>query len=182
MKLTERAQFALAVDLVDELVRDLTDELGEVQPIELQIVGEQLQAENITTLAQYRERGPKEQLVQRYLETVMADCGAENHQLAELVLYLLTDENHTRPLKTRSELETDLRLLPKDLSASANKLDLVLNILVKSGLVLQLPEMPTVRYQLVHDYLVVFIRQQEEPKLQELAAELEKERKQRKAQ
>ncbi|MDJ0705361.1 MAG: hypothetical protein QNJ46_18925 [Leptolyngbyaceae cyanobacterium MO_188.B28] len=180
LRLTERARFSLADDLVDELVQDLTDELGEVQPIELQIVGEQLQAENIRTLAQYRERGPKEQLVQRYLETVMADCGAENHQLAELILYFLTDENHTRPLKTRVELVTDLRLVTKDLSAEADKLDLVLNILVNSGLVLQLPEMPTARYQLVHDYLAVFIRQQEEPKLKELAAELEKEREQRK--
>ncbi len=179
LRLTERTQFSLSADLVDELVRDLTDELEEVHPIELQVVGDQLQAENITTLTQYREKGPKEQLVQRYLETVMADCGAENRQLAELVLYLLTDENHTRPLRTRAELETDLRLLPQALAADADQLDLVLQILVQSGLVFQIPDIPTDRYQLIHDYLINFIRRQE-PKLKQLAAELEQEKEQRK--
>jgi hypothetical protein len=51
-------------------------------------------------------------------------------------------------------------------------LDLVLQIFVKSGLVLLLPEIPAERYQLVHDYLAAFIRQQQEPRLNELIAEL----------
>ena len=166
--LTERS-FYLAPDLIDELVRDLAGELGEVRPIELQVVGAQLQTENITTLAQYQERGPKEKLVERFLEAIVKDCGAENERAAALVLYLLTDENNTRPLKTRAELAAAL-------AAEADKLELVLDILLKSGIVFLIPQFPADRYQLVHDYLVSFIRQQRGA---ELLAELEREKQQR---
>ncbi|MBN3876275.1 MULTISPECIES: hypothetical protein [unclassified Nostoc] len=167
--LTERSHFYLEPALIDELVRDLAGELGEVRPIELQIVGMQLQTEKITTLDKYRQFGTKEKLVERFLEEVIHDCGAENEQVARLVLYLLTDENGTRPLKTRAELAADL-------ATEADKLDLVLEIFVASRLVLLLPESPADRYQLVHDYLVSFIRQQQS---NEILAELAREREQR---
>ncbi|HEY9829666.1 MAG TPA: hypothetical protein V6D26_03745 [Stenomitos sp.] len=160
--LTDNSHFHLEPALVEQLVQELAGELGEVRPIELQVVGAQLQAENITTLVQYQERGPKEALVKRYLEEVVRDCGSENQEVAELVLYLLTDENNTRPLKTRNEIATALR-------AETKKLDLVLQVFVQSGMVLLLPESPAKRYQLVHDYLVTFIRQQ---KGSDLIAEL----------
>ncbi|HEY9600583.1 MAG TPA: hypothetical protein V6C85_03170, partial [Allocoleopsis sp.] len=179
LSLTQRSQFYLEPELVEALVQDLASELGEVRPIELQVVGAQLQTESITTLAQYREHGPKEQLVQRYLQEVVADCGTEHQRAAELVLYLLTDENNTRPLKTRAELEGDLKALAIDLAAEADNLGLVLRIFVESGLVFLLPEMPADRYQLVHDYLVTFIRHQQEPKLKEVIAELEEEKRKR---
>ncbi|MBE8969174.1 PD40 domain-containing protein [Nostocales cyanobacterium LEGE 12452] len=167
--LTERSHFYLEPALIDELVRDLAGDLGEVRPIELQIVGTQLQTEKITTLDKYRQFGTKEKLVERFLEEVIHDCGAENEQVARLVLYLLTDENGTRPLKTRAELAVDL-------VAEVNKLDLVLEIFVASRLVLLLPELPSDRYQLVHDYLVSFIRQQQD---NGILAELNREREQR---
>jgi hypothetical protein len=167
--LTERSHFYLEPALIDELVRDLAGELGEVRPIELQIVGTQLQTDKITTLEKYRQFGTKEKLVERFLEEVIHDCGAENEQVARLVLYLLTDENGTRPLKTRAELAADL-------PAEVDKLDLVLEIFVASGLVLLLPESPADRYQLVHDYLVSFIRQQQG---NEILAQLAREREQR---
>src|SRR5919199_1298913 len=63
--LTEPTQFSLERSLIDQLVQDLAAELGEVRPIELQVVGAQLQAENITTLEKYLQRGPKEELVKR---------------------------------------------------------------------------------------------------------------------
>jgi CHASE2 domain-containing sensor protein/tetratricopeptide (TPR) repeat protein len=168
--LTERSHFYLEPALIEQLVRDLAGDLGEVRPIELQIVGTQLQTEKITTLDKYRQFGTKEKLVERFLEEVIHDCGAENEQVARLVLYLLTDENGTRPLKTRAELAADL-------TAEADKLDLVLEIFVASRLVLLLPESPADRYQLVHDYLVSFIRQQQGEKL---ITELQEERKRRK--
>jgi WD40 repeat protein len=157
-------------ELVDELVRDLAEDLGEVRPIELQVVGTQLQAEAITTLEKYKERGPKERFVERFLEEVVKDCGAEHEQIAKLILYLLTDENLTRPLKTRGDLEMELDF-------AKEKLDLVLEVLVKSRLVFLIPAVPSDRYQLVHDYLVVFVRQQQSARL---IAEIEKEREQRK--
>ncbi|MEC4817872.1 MAG: AAA family ATPase, partial [Scytonema sp. PMC 1069.18] len=176
-QLTERANFDLEPALVDKLVKDLAGDFGEVRPIELQVVGAQLQTEKITTLEKYRECGTQEELIKRYLQEVVDDCGEENQKVAELVLYLLTDEKNTRPLKTRAELERDLKQLAAD---DSNKLDLVLQIFVKSGLVLLLPENPADRYQLVHDYLAAFIRRQQEPKLTQLMAELEKEKQQRK--
>ncbi|MFP5275241.1 nSTAND1 domain-containing NTPase, partial [Coleofasciculus sp.] len=160
-QLTARSQFHLESELVEQLVQDLAGDTGKVRPIELQIVGAQLQAEGITTLAEYRQRGTKDELVQRYVEAVIKDCGQENQRVGELVLYLLTDEKNTRPLKTRSDLISELRALPLDWVMDSQQLELVLKIFVDSGLVVLLPEKPEDRYQLVHDYLVAFIRQQE---------------------
>ncbi len=186
LELTERtalrssaslSQFYLEPALIDELVRDLAGDLGEIRPIELQVVGAQLQTENITTLEQYHQLGanPKEKLVQRSLEEVIKDCGAENERAARLVLYLLTNENGTRPLKTRAELEADLQVL--GFESETEQLDLVLEILVGSGLVFLVPDCPANRYQLVHDYLVAFIRQQQAPGLlAELAEAKEKQK------
>ncbi|NEQ99898.1 MAG: hypothetical protein F6K30_24900, partial [Cyanothece sp. SIO2G6] len=113
-QLTTGTRMHLESDLVDALVEDLAESLREVRPIELQIVGAQLQTEAIHTLARYNELGnrPKETLVQRYLEDVVVDCGDhETQQLAELVLLLLTDERGTRPLKRRSQLEREFMAL-----------------------------------------------------------------------
>jgi WD40 repeat protein len=155
---TKNSQFSLAPDLIDALVEDLASELREVRPIELQVIGAQLQTEKITTLEQYRKHWLKEKLVERFLEEVVKDCGLENERAAQLVLYLLTNENNTRPLKTRAELV-------KDLATESQNLDLVLEILVGSGLVFRVLETPADRYQLVHDYLVPFIRQQRSAEL-----------------
>jgi len=152
--LTQKANFELEDSLIEELVDDLAGERGEVRPIELQVVGYQLQAEDITTLAKYQRWGPKQRLVERFLEEVVKDCGTENQPLARRVLYLLTDENGNRPLKSRAELAAEL--------ANPEQLNLILDILVGSGLVSLIPELPAPRYQLVHDYLGEFIQQQEE--------------------
>ncbi|HBK65954.1 MAG TPA: hypothetical protein DD000_21325, partial [Cyanobacteria bacterium UBA11166] len=143
--LTAKSQVNLEDALVDRLVEELAVELGEIRPIELQVVGAQLQTDGITTLDRYLQFGSKERLVARYLEEVIEDCGKENQKTAELVLYLLTDDNGNRPLKTRAEIIADL--------VAIDNLDLVLEILVKSGLVFEISEVPANRYQLVHDYL-----------------------------
>ncbi|MDM9585156.1 hypothetical protein [Nostoc sp. GT001] len=167
--LTKKTQLILENSLIDELVNDLSRDLGEVRPIELQVVGAQIQTEKITKLEQYRQHGPKEKFVWRFLKEIVEDCGSENEQIAKLVLYLLTDENNTRPLKTRADLELELNV-------KAQTLDLVLEILVRSGLVLRVPASPDNHYQLVHDYLLPFVRQQQSARL---IAELEKEKEQR---
>ncbi len=156
--LTDRSHFFLEDALIKALVNDLSSELGEVRPIELQVVGAQLQAEDITTLAEYENKGPKQKLVERFLEEVIQDCGLEHQQAANLVLYLLTDENNTRPLKTRSELTEELKeALGK--TGVEYQLDLILYILSQSGLVSREIVDGTEFYQLVHDYLADFIRQ-----------------------
>ncbi|MEG4206959.1 hypothetical protein QUA20_23910 [Microcoleus sp. Pol7_A1] len=154
--LTKRSQLDLSEDLVNALVEDLAGEVREVRPIELQIVGTQLEKRQITRLTEYQQLGnqAKVKLVEDFLAEVIADCGQENKDIAELVLYLLTDENETRPQKTLAELAADLRRI------ELVELELVLEMIVKSGLVLEVPGTPK-RYQLVHDYLVPFVRKLE---------------------
>ncbi|MBD2771793.1 AAA family ATPase [Iningainema tapete] len=172
--LTERTHLYLEPALVDKLVEDLAC-FGEIRPIELQIVGAQLQTDKITTLEKYHQIGNKEKLVEHFLEAAIQDCGAPNERAARLVLYLLTDENGTRPLKTNSELVADLEAL--DLAVEIDNLDLVLQVLVGAGLVFLVPEACAKRYQLIHDYLVRFIRQQQAPALwAELAAAKEQQK------
>ncbi|GAB4284703.1 MAG: hypothetical protein Fur0025_15660 [Oscillatoriaceae cyanobacterium] len=153
--LTERSQFHLQPELIDELVNGLARDSDSVRPIEMQLVGAQLQSENITTLEEYRQSGPKERLIERFLEEVIKDCGPENEYSARILLYFLTEENGVRPLKTRTDLIANLD------GYSDSQIDLILTILVASGLVYLIPDFPANRYQLVHDYLVNFIRQQE---------------------
>lgn len=191
-RLTKRSQFQLEPELITEMVKDLAyarDELyPSVRPIELQVVGAQMQAENITTLAEYRAKGPKEKLVQRYLDSVVQDCGEENKQMAELVLYFLTDQNNHRPLKTLTELIAELKVIFTDLNGEGSgskadidqlvrQLKLVLDIFVKSGLVFEVSDIPISRYQLVHDYLVDLIHQQ---KIDSEVGKLQEERQKRK--
>ncbi|MDJ0620988.1 MAG: hypothetical protein QNJ63_30335 [Calothrix sp. MO_192.B10] len=159
--LTERSQVHLEPELIDALVTDLSSELGEVRPIELQVVGNQLQDNRITKLSQYQSYRHNK-LIEQYIKELIADCGKENERAALLVLYLLTDENRKRPFKTKAEITAELAEFE-----NAEQLDLVLEILVHSGLVVLFPDVPE-RYQLIHDYLVDLIRylQQGESSLQ----------------
>ncbi|GGA07160.1 WD40 repeat domain-containing protein [Okeania sp. KiyG1] len=169
--ITSQTTFTLTPELIDELVKDLAGSLNTVRPIELQIVGSQLQNENITTLVEYQEKGPKQAFVGRYLEEVIKYCGPENERLAKVVLYFLTDENNTRPLKSRVELE--------EYTEEPERMELVLTVLVKSRLVFIIPTSPSDNYQLAHDYLAYFVRK-EMPEAAQIYAELEKERELRK--
>ncbi|MEG3934981.1 AAA family ATPase [Microcoleus sp. T3_B1] len=185
--LTERAEFYLEPALIDAFVEDLADELQEVRPIELQVVGAQLQEEGITSLAQYQQLGdnPKAELVKRSLERVISDCGLVNEDAAWKILFSLTDERGVRLIKTKHELslvtgsqpadarETELSAIgrnriplprhfakdPESRQKKTDNLDLILDILVGHGLLFLLREAPEDRYQLVHDYLVRPIRQ-----------------------
>ena len=96
--LTEHANFVLEPILVDELVKDLAGDRGSVRPIELQLVGSQLQDLNITTLAAYQAAGAKQRLVEQSVEEVIQACGKAAF-IAQQVLMLLTDEQGKRPLE-----------------------------------------------------------------------------------
>ncbi|MEH1840467.1 MAG: hypothetical protein V7L20_17300 [Nostoc sp.] len=159
--LTQRSHSELSDELINRLVQDLTGELDEVHPIELQIVGAQLQIENITTLGQYKLCGGSAKLVERWLGEVIKDCGQENEELTWKLLFELTDEKGTRPLKTKADLAAALvNNHDIDTISSFDTVgELILEILVGSGLVLRVREELGDRYQLVHDYLVEPIRQ-----------------------
>jgi len=187
--LTGRSRLSLEPALIDALVDDLAGELREVRPIELQVVGSQLETEGIHTLSDYRALGlkPKEELVTRYLQDVVEDCGEEYAPLAARVLYKLTDERGTRPLKTYPELQRELEAVNfsmpgypvspcgDPLATGKDSLDYVLRMLAGSGIVMYLPEQPDDRYQLIHDYIAETVRQKYAPNIAaELAAEREK--------
>ncbi|MEW6497972.1 MAG: hypothetical protein AB1589_36550, partial [Cyanobacteriota bacterium] len=213
------SQFQLEESLIAALVRDLAGSAQAVRLIELQVVGQQLQAEKITTIEQYYALGadPKATLVERSLLNVIADCGHENEDIVWQILFSLTDEKGTRPLKTKDELIKDelkletlaehrktapqrsvvqvkgsrkgkasinylisslqrkRQLSHQQPSVLEEKLDLILKILVGSGLVFRVPEAQQVRYQLVHDYLVEPIRSKSKQRSQlHVAAQLER--------
>jgi WD40 repeat protein len=184
------SQFQLEESLIAALVRDLAGSAGAVRLIELQVVGQQLQAEKITTLEQYYALGsdPKATLVERSLLSVINDCGRENEETVWQVLFSLTDERGTRPLKTMSEFVIGTGVTPRGFihqgsmscgfseeQLALDKLDLILKILVGSGLVFRVPEEQQDRYQLVHDYLVEPIRQKYKQRAQlNVVAQLEK--------
>ncbi|MCY7332306.1 MAG: WD40 repeat domain-containing protein, partial [Pseudanabaena sp. CAN_BIN31] len=204
--LTLRSQLRLDEDLCDRLVEDLSGEQSRILPIELQVVGAQLESENppILTLSKYLEltagnekRKPSEVLVERWLENVVKDCGVLNQGLAERVLYALTGNEEKRPQKTLTELGLELLtsppaplprgegsqenlLLPLSLGEGGlggeGSLSLVIAVLVGSGLVFRVSSTPEDRFQLIHDYLVNFIRKKYAI---DVMAELREERKRR---
>lgn len=160
--LTQRSHYEAQNELITQLVEDLAGEIDEVHPIELQIVGAQLQTEKITTLEEYQRCGGSKKLVQRWLKEVIKDCGEENEPLSWKLLFELTNEKGTRPLKTKADLLV---------ATKQEQLELILNILTGSGLVVRVREESGDRYQLVHDYLVEPIRKKNNGGI---VAELEK--------
>ena len=173
-QLTNAAGFGLEDDLIIALVEDLAATTGEVRPIELQVVGAQLQRENITTLDQYQALGkfssdgttPKNQLLENFINHVIQDCGAENAEAASAILYILSDglnESSDRPLKTYSDIEE--ALAAADLDPAPYQIQLILDILIGSGLVFERLEVSGIRYQLVHEYLSDLIQKQQQPGL-----------------
>ncbi|MFN5396885.1 MAG: eIF2A-related protein [Pseudanabaena sp.] len=204
--LTRRSQLRLEPELIDRLVTDLSGEQLRILPIELQVVGAQLESE-VPPIANLREylaltgdthRKPSEVLVERWLENVVRDCGVGNQVLAERVLYALTGNEEKRPQKTQAELASELLgvgsgdglgvrsprpplqrgaldslgSIDKSVPLSkgdaegrgseplneAENLSLVLAVLVGSGLAFRVSSSPDDRFQLIHDYLVSFIR------------------------
>ncbi len=149
-QLTEQAKFSLEPQLIDQLVADLAAETGEVRPIELQMVGVQLETEGIVTLERYQQRGYKAKLVERYLEAVVNDCGPQHRETTWKLLFILTDDKQLRPIKTETELVNILTLYP-------DKIRMILNILVGSALVFYSQIRSEYGYQLITNYLVAII-------------------------
>jgi AAA ATPase domain len=169
-ELTGKSPYRLEEGLIDRWVADLAAKWGEVRPIELQVVGAQMVQgeEKVLTLADYEALGerPKEALVERWLTEVVRDCGEENEELAQRVLFALTEEPEKRPVKTKTELAREVRLQGTGLTpeeqefAVQGDLDFVASVPVESGLAFELPSYNALGYQLIHDYLVLPIRKQ----------------------
>lgn len=159
--LAARSQFHLEPALIRRIVQDLSNKQGFVRPVELQVIGAALQAEKITNLTTYKQLGPnpKAVLVKRSLLAWVADCGVENAALVWQILYTLTNNQGMRPIRTLAELQGDNR--------DRQTTDLILKILIGSGLVYRVLDDSEDRFQLVHDYLVAPIRVEYESRRQQ---------------
>ncbi|MGK7920344.1 MAG: hypothetical protein AB4080_10115 [Trichodesmium sp.] len=184
--LTKRAKFNLEPKLIDVIVDGLADENSEIRPIELQVVGSQLQEEKppIRTLEQFQKKfgtnpqKAKGKLIKKFLEQVIVDCGRENEEATMQILFALTNDNFTRANRTKTELLEIIQRLINTKSPRNNKLDkfennqldyetleavklleLILEILIDSELLFFRKEYDEKHYQLVHDYLVKPVRQ-----------------------
>ncbi|KAB0240326.1 hypothetical protein EZJ55_06705 [Microcystis aeruginosa EAWAG127a] len=172
--LTSNSQFKLEDNLIEKLVDDLAGNTEQVRPIELQIVGAQLQEEEISSLAEYiklaeGENSPKHSLIKKYLNDVVKACGEKNKEIADLVLYLLTDEDYKRPIKTLKDFRETI-----ENNDDITQLPLVLDIFVQSKLVVDYKETSEKQYQLLHDYLARLIREQSKAREEWYRAKIDK--------
>jgi tetratricopeptide (TPR) repeat protein len=173
-RLTSNCRYYLEPALAEQFVTDLADGYGEVPPVQLQVLGAQLQAENVKTIGQYLQLGlkPQQYLIERALDESIRDCGRENYEAVLATLFLLTDGRSQRPQRTFSQLLPATRNLqdmekpkrgrrPALMAHQHNyyaQLLLLLNILAGSGLVVCTKSETENRYQLIHDALVDTIR------------------------
>ncbi|MEM6503351.1 MAG: hypothetical protein AAF685_16140, partial [Cyanobacteria bacterium P01_C01_bin.89] len=177
-RLCEQVDFGIDSPSLTGIVDDLAigeGETAKVRPIELQLVGAQLEAEGVRSLAKYREKGGKLALVRNYLNEVKQDCGPRLVELAGDVLVLMVGDARRglRPAKGRSQLRSELA--EYDLVAQDKNLAWILKVFVGAGIAFELPGEPEPKFQLVHDYLAEFIRDNEQPLFQQvLAVALEK--------
>ncbi|NET14847.1 MAG: WD40 repeat domain-containing protein, partial [Okeania sp. SIO1H6] len=166
------------------------------------VVGSQLQEEKppIKTLDQFQKKfginpqEAKEKLIKKFLEQVIVDCGKKNEETTMQILFALTNDNLTRASRTQTELLERIEQFTKQnlLSTFNNNLDniaknqlnfteskeinlpeLILEILIDSGLLFVRKESHEKHYQLVHDYLVKPIRQRFNLEERLLQAEVE---------
>ena len=170
-RLCEQVDFGIDSPSLTGIVDDLAigeGETAKVRPIELQLVGAQLEAEGVRSLAKYREKGGKLALVRNYLNEVKQDCGPRLVELAGDVLVLMVGDARRglRPAKGRSQLRSELA--EYDLVAQDNDLAWILKVFVGAGIAFELPGEPEPKFQLVHDYLAEFIRDNEQPLFQQV--------------
>jgi WD40 repeat protein/serine/threonine protein kinase len=139
-----QAGLALEPGFCSYLARDLNAGKS-VLPSELQIVGEQLQNQQILTVAEYRRAGGKEQLVNGFLADVIQLSGAPTK--AAQVLHALISEENTRLTLPLEEIAGRALL-------GGETVAWMLQLFVQGRLVREVRETSPCRYELVHEYLI----------------------------
>ncbi len=180
-RLCDQVDFGIDAPSLAGIVDDLAIGEGEsakVRPIELQLVGAQLEAQKLRSLAAYQQAGGKLALVKNYLDEVRRDCGPRLQGMAGDVLVLLVGDARKglRPAKGRSQLRSELAKY--GIAAEEQDLAWILKVLVGSGIAFELPGEPEPKFQLVHDYLAEFIRDNEKSLLQQQWEEAKEQREQ----
>ena len=123
----------------ERLVRDLRNDRDVVLPLRLQLAGLQLEEDGFTPQ-------PAAALLERYLGTVVRDCGSDNVDAAWLTFFALTDPGgRSRVRKTEAELA---RALERHQTGASKNLEVILDIAVAAGVLWQRSELPVLRYEL----------------------------------
>ncbi|MBI4752596.1 MAG: protein kinase [Acidobacteria bacterium] len=147
-EIIERSVAAAGIQFETGLSRLIVQDLavGEtVLPSELQIVGDQLQHKQITSIQKYKQVGGKETLVHGFLEEVMT--ASSDRTGIQLVLRSLISDENTRLTLTLEDLASRLHHTPVQIQR-------LLRLLVQSRLVREIQEDEPWRYELVHEYLI----------------------------
>ena len=135
------------------MIDDLAEPGNRIEPLELQIVGARMRAEEINRIAQYPG---KRKLIQHWLMDTIRLCGPENGELVFALLSQLIEEE-TEISARDLENYVKQKFLPWNRDRR-NTFEMVLGILENSGVLTVYPAFPTNRYRLAYEYLGDYIR------------------------
>jgi WD40 repeat protein/class 3 adenylate cyclase len=154
-ELIKYSQLNIETELIVKFIQDLSTNTDQINLLQLQLLGYQLEEQQITNLSQYQEHKSLRGLWQDLLTDIMQNCGLENEPLAILTLSLLKSETGTSLIKNRRDLELDLNHLGYNYTQP--QLDLVLTILTESKLL----SIVSNGYQIFNQELLAIIPDQE---------------------
>jgi len=162
--LHDRFNFPFTPELIELICDQLSQKNQEIKAIELNIVMSQLEKRKIFTVDEYRENYHNDQgenltkIWQDFLDYIFELCGENNRELAKTILYLLTEKNGGLSIpKTTRELMKDLKLINYSFRIK-QKINLILEILAESHLIIKVFDNLEIKYQFIHPILIPYIR------------------------
>ncbi|MGL5035900.1 MAG: hypothetical protein ACRC6M_19110, partial [Microcystaceae cyanobacterium] len=118
--------------LLKALLAELTDHQAQLHPLELQILGSELENQSIISLEQYVSPG-KQRLLQSYIQRLVAIADPEQQVLIHACLGCLAAKESSPLLTFETLLEQSST--PRELTLTGENLESILKILKQAGLV-----------------------------------------------
>ena len=168
--LYQEFDFPFTPKLIKVVFDDLIQESKYIKPLELQIVMSQLEKKGIFTLEDYYQsfNHPQESrlfnIFKYFLLSIIKYFKNTEPELAQTILYcLIEQQNKSIVAKSIRELIKDLKLM--NYSFKIKHIEIILDILVESNLVLCILTPSDTKYQLLHPILIKYISQNFKPKV-----------------
>ncbi|MEB3193101.1 MAG: hypothetical protein VKL42_22390 [Snowella sp.] len=152
-----RGELTHFTPLVNALIQDCTENDLPLHPLELQIIGSELEEQNLTTLESYQRLG-SQHFFQAYIHRILALTGATHGELIQACLCCLAEDTSSSvlPLMTITELQLSLQANHPHLSGEW--LQEILAFLLRSGLVKTMIINSQIHYQITTLNLAKAIR------------------------